>query len=336
MLNFHKEHRNLVLTAGGVFIALSTLIAILPAVQMQRTEPIPDEKPLTANEREGLHVYVAENCMACHTQQVRNIEMDKVWGNRPSIPSDYYYSKKRMDFWRQSPSVLGSERTGPDLTNIGNRQPSEDWHLLHLYNPRAVVSASVMPSYPWLFREVDSAAVRKDDKIVAVPKTLFDKPGRKIIASYDALRLVDYLKYLKQTPLPGDNNDDFIPALKKIQAERAESGTAQGLDGGKLYSQVCAACHQETGKGIAGAFPPLAGSTIVNDPNSETLIRVVLQGYDARTDFGVMPPFGDQLTDAEIAAILTHERSSWGNDAAPVTEEDVAKIRQYVEMELNK
>lgn len=336
MLNFHKEHRNLVLTAGGVFIALSTLIAILPAVQMQRTEPIPDEKPLTANEREGLHVYVAENCMACHTQQVRNIEMDKVWGNRPSIPSDYYYSKKRMDFWRQSPSVLGSERTGPDLTNIGNRQPSEDWHLLHLYNPRAVVSASVMPSYPWLFREVDSAAVRKEDKIVAVPKTLFDKPGRKIIASYDALRLVDYLKYLKQTPLPGDNNDGFIPALKKIQAERAESGTAQGLDGGKLYSQVCAACHQETGKGIAGAFPPLAGSTIVNDPNSETLIRVVLQGYDARTDFGVMPPFGDQLTDAEIAAILTHERSSWGNDAAPVTEEDVAKIRQYVEMELNK
>lgn len=336
MLNFHKEHRNLVLTAGGVFIALSTLIAILPAVQMQRTEPIPDEKPLTANEREGLHVYVAENCMACHTQQVRNIEMDKVWGNRPSIPSDYYYSKKRMDFWRQSPSVLGSERTGPDLTNIGNRQPSEDWHLLHLYNPRAVVSASVMPSYPWLFREVDSAAVRKEDKIVAVPKTLFDKPGRKIIASYDALRLVDYLKYLKQTPLPGDNNDDFIPALKKIQAERAESGTAQSLDGGKLYSQVCAACHQETGKGIAGAFPPLAGSTIVNDANSETLIRVVLQGYDARTDFGVMPPFGDQLTDAEIAAILTHERSSWGNDAAPVTEEDVAKIRQYVEMELNK
>ena len=249
MLNFHKEHKNLVLTAGVVFIALSILIAIIPAFQMQKTEPIPDEKPLTANEREGLHVYVSENCMACHTQQVRNIEMDKMWGSRPSIPSDYFYSKKRLDVWRQSPSVLGSERTGPDLTNIGVRQPSEDWHLLHLYNPRAVVSASVMPSYPWMFREVDSLALREDDKVVAVPKNLFNKPGKKIVASNDALRLVDYLKYLKQTDMPSGTIDDFIPALKKIQAERSEGGK-QTLDGAKLYAQVCAACHQDSGKGI--------------------------------------------------------------------------------------
>ena len=335
MLNFHKEHKNLVLTAGVVFIALSILIAIIPAFQMQKTEPIPDEKPLTANEREGLHVYVSENCMACHTQQVRNIEMDKMWGSRPSIPSDYFYSKKRLDVWRQSPSVLGSERTGPDLTNIGVRQPSEDWHLLHLYNPRAVVSASVMPSYPWMFREVDSLALREDDKVVAVPKNLFNKPGKKIVASNDALRLVDYLKYLKQTDMPSGTIDDFIPALKKIQAERSEGGK-QTLDGAKLYAQVCAACHQDSGKGIVGAFPPLEGSSIVNDANTEILIRIVLQGYNARTEYGVMPPFGDQLTDAEVAAILTHERSSWGNAAAPVTEDDVAKIRQYVEMELNK
>ncbi|TYB79100.1 cbb3-type cytochrome c oxidase subunit II [Bizionia myxarmorum] len=337
MLNFHKEHKNLVLTAGGVFIALSTLIAIIPAFQMQETEPIPDEKPLTANEREGLEIYVSENCMACHTQQVRNIEMDNMWGNRPSIPSDYYYSKKRLDIWRQSPSILGSERTGPDLTNIGKRQPSEDWHLLHLYNPRAVVSASVMPSYPWLFEEVDSSSVGKDDKVVAVPRGFLKNPNKKIVASNDALRLVDYLKYLKQTELPGDNVDDFIPALKKIQADRVAGGNQEGgFDGGKLFSQVCAACHQETGKGVVGAFPSLVGSAIVNDENSEKLIRIVIQGYDARTDYGVMPGFGDQLNDAEIAAILTHERSSWGNDAPPVTADDVAKIRQYVEMELNK
>lgn len=335
MLNFHKEHKNLVLTAGGVFIALSILIAVLPAFQMQKTEPIPDELPLTANQREGLHVYVAENCMACHTQQVRNIEMDNVWGDRPSIPSDYFYSKKRMDIWRQSPSTLGSERTGPDLTNIGKRQPSEDWHLLHLYNPRAVVPASVMPSYPWLFREVDSAYMPKDAKVVAVPKAYFNKPGKKIIASYDALRLVDYLKYLKQTDMPSGDINDFIPALKKIQAARTEDG-GQSLDGAKLYSQVCAACHQDTGNGIVGAFPSLVGSSIVNDDNTETLIKIVIQGYNARTDYGVMPPFGDQLNDAEIAAILTHERSSWGNDSAPVTADDVAKVRQYVEMELNK
>jgi cytochrome c oxidase cbb3-type subunit 2 len=337
MLNFHKEHKNLVLTAGVVFIALSIMIAILPAYQMQETEPIPDQKPLTANEQKGLQIYVSENCMACHTQQVRNIEMDKMWGSRPSIPSDYYFSKQRLDVWRQSPSLLGSERTGPDLTNIGQRQPSEDWHLLHLYNPRAVVSESVMPSYPWLFKEVDSTLVSKDDKTIAVPKEYFNKPGMKVVATEDALHLMEYLKSLKQMELPGGNANDFIPALRKAQAEGTSGDNASdGLDGENLFKQTCAACHQDNGKGIAGAFPPLAGSKIVNDENPEMLIKIVLQGYDARPDYGVMQAFGDLLTDAEIAAITTHERSSWGNNAPAVKEEDVKKIREFVMNELNQ
>src|SRR3546814_520639 len=117
-------------------------------------------------EMKGLRVYIAEGCVACHTQQVRSIEMDKTWGDRPSIPSDYYYSKQRLDLWRQSPSLLGSERTGPDLSNIGNRQPSEDWHLLHLYNPRLVVKESVMPSYPWLFETKSETG--KNDVILKI------------------------------------------------------------------------------------------------------------------------------------------------------------------------
>ncbi|SRX55125.1 cbb3-type cytochrome c oxidase subunit II [Aequorivita sp. CIP111184] len=337
MLNFHKEHKNLVLTAGVVFIALSIMVAILPAYQMQETQPIPNQKPLTANEQEGLRIYVSENCMACHTQQVRNIEMDNMWGNRPSIPSDYFFSKQRLDVWRQSPSLLGSERTGPDLTNIGKRQPSDDWHFLHLYNPRAVVSESVMPSYPWLFREVDSTLVGENDKIVAVPKEYFNNPGTKIVATKDALLLVEYLKSLKQMELPGGNVSDFIPALRKIQEEGMRSDKASGgLDGANLFKQTCAACHQDNGKGIAGAFPPLAGSKIVNDESPEMLIKIILQGYDARADYGVMPPFGDQLSDAEIAAITTHERSSWGNNAPAVKEEDVKKIREMVKNELNQ
>lgn len=335
MLNFHKEHKNLVLTAGGVFIALSIMVSILPAFQMQATEPIPDQKPLTAQEEKGLRIYVSENCMACHTQQVRNIEMDNMWGNRPSIPSDYYYSKKRLDVWRQSPSLLGSERTGPDLTDIGKRQPSDDWHLLHLYNPRSVVSESVMPSYPWLFKEKDSTLIGKDEKALAVPKEYFNKPGKKIVATEDALALVEYLKSLKQMDMPGGNISEFIPALRKIQTEGMGDGKSGGVDGAALYKQTCAACHQDNGKGIAGAFPPLAGSSIVNKEDTELLIRIVLQGYNARPDYGVMPPFGDQLNDAEIAAILTHERSSWGNDAAEVKEEDVKKIREFVKNELN-
>ena len=336
MLNFHKEHKNLVLTAGLVFIALSIMVAILPAFQMQKTEPIPDQKPMTAAEEKGLRVYVSENCMACHTQQVRNIEMDNMWGTRPSIPSDYFYSKQRLDVWRQSPSLLGSERTGPDLTDIGRRQPSDDWHLLHLYNPRAVVPESVMPSYPWLFQEKDSILMGKDEKAIAVPKEIFNKPGKKIVATEDALLLVEYLKSLQQMELPGGNINDFIPLLRQIQTEgMSGDGKSGGLDGAALYKQTCAACHQDNGKGIIGAFPPLAGSPVVKSEDPELLIRIVIQGYNARPDYGAMPPMGDQLTDAEIAAIATHERSSWGNDAPAVKEEDVKKIREYVENELN-
>lgn len=337
MLNFHKNHKNLVLTAGGVFIALSIMVAVIPAFQMQDTEPIPDQQDLTTAERKGLHIYVRENCMACHTQQVRNIAMDKMWGDRPAIPSDFYYSKQRMDVWRQSPSILGSERTGPDLTNIGKRQPSDDWHLLHLFNPRSVVKASVMPSYPWLFKEKDSGKINKDDVVINLEKEFYNNSGYKVVATEEAMQLVAYLKYLKQTDMPeGRVVDDFIPALTKIQMEGIDAGGSGGLNGENLYKQTCAACHQDTGKGIKGAFPSLVGSQIVNDEDHDLLIKVIIQGYDARSDYGVMPPFGDQLSDAEIAAIATHERSSWGNDAPAVKEEDVAKIREFIMNDLNQ
>ena len=59
------------------------------------------------------------------------------------------------------------------------------------------------------------------------------------------------------------------------------------------------------------------------------MIQIILQGYDARPDYAVMVGFADQLTDEEIAAIANHERSSWGNNAPPITAEQVAKIRSY-------
>lgn len=337
MLNFHKEHKNLVLTALIVFVALSILVAIIPAFQMQNTMPLPSQEALTDQEMKGLRVYVSENCAACHTQQVRGIEMDKMWGDRPSLPSDYYYSKQRLDVWRQSPSLLGSERTGPDLTNIGARQPSDDWHFMHLYNPRSVVSASIMPSYSWLFKEMDSTALTKENVVISIPKEFFNKPGKKIVATQEALELVAYLKSLKQTKLPDGSIPEFIPALKQIQTGNMDSANSKsGLNGKNLYNATCVACHQSNGKGIPGAFPPLAGSGFVNDKNPEMHIKIILQGYDARTEFGVMPPFADQLTDAEIAAIATHERSSWGNNAPPVKEEDVKKIREFINNELNQ
>lgn len=329
MLNFHKNHKNLVFTSIAIFLGLSILVAVVPAYELHNVQALPSMEPFTPEELNGLKIYTSENCMSCHTQQIRNIEMDMVWGERPSIPSDYYYSKKRLDVWRQSPSLLGSERTGPDLTNVAKRQPGIDWHLLHLFNPRIVVEESVMPGYPWLFIEKNENEIKEGEVVVAVPKEFMKNPNKKVVATKKVMDLVAYLLTLKQADLMGPSPIEFIPA--KVKKVASADGEMEKLDGAILYTNNCAACHQANGKGLEGAFPALAGSDIVNDKDPELLIRIILQGYDSRPEYSVMAPFADLLTDEEIAAIATHERSSWGNDASEVTAEDVAEIRAYVE-----
>lgn len=329
MLNLHKDHKNLVLLAFIVFVILSIGVAIMPAYQMQEYEPIPGQKDLTVSERKGLHLYISEGCVACHTQQVRNIEMDKTWGERPSLASDYYYSKQRMDIWRQSPSLLGSERTGPDLTDIGNRQPSDQWHLLHLYNPRLVVEASIMPRYSWLFSVTDTSYIKEDD--VTLPRGITKMEGSDVlVANTEALDLVAYLKSLQQFSFEDVAPTDFIPALPKDLGNSAAATDSDRSGGASLFQTNCAACHQVTGRGVKGAFPPLAGSLIVNDKNPEMLIKIILMGYDAREEYGVMQSFAEQLTNEEIKAITDHERSSWGNNAPKVPLETISRIRDSI------
>ncbi|MCO5233357.1 MAG: cytochrome c [Chitinophagales bacterium] len=330
MLNLNNNHKNLVITSLTVYVFLSILIAVIPAYQLDKVQALPSMEPFSDQQLNGLKIYNSENCMSCHTQQVRNIEMDKVWGERPSIPSDYFYSKKRIDIWRQSPSVLGSERTGPDLTNVGKRQPGKEWHLLHLYNPRTVVKESVMPGYPWLFEEKEASQVTDKDVVIPVPTNFLKDPSKKIIATQKALDLVSYLTSLKQATIGEMPSSDFIPSSKKDNIQAGNNGVPAGLDGALLYTNTCSACHQADGKGLPGAFPPLAGSKIVNDANPESFIKIILQGYDARAEYGVMPPFAENLSDEEVAAIATHERSSWGNNAPAITADDVKKIREMI------
>jgi cytochrome c6 len=92
------------------------------------------------------------------------------------------------------------------------------------------------------------------------------------------------------------------------------------MDPAKIFSDNCAACHQEDGKGIEGAFPALAGDKFVLEAPGQ-VIHVVLEGR------GGMPTFKADLTDAQIAAAITHVRTSWGNAAKPVTAAEVAAIR---------
>ena len=103
--------------------------------------------------------------------------------------------------------------------------------------------------------------------------------------------------------------------------------------GAQVFGNYCSACHQLTGQGLPGVFPPLAGSATVKSKDPSEHVRTVLHGLHGKTIAGVaypavMPPFGPQLTDAEVAAVVNHERSSWGNNAPLVQPEDVAGARR--------
>ena len=331
-MEFFTNHKKLFWTAFLFFAGLTLLVAILPALHNQRNNaPLPDSEPLSEAASKGKRLYIANGCVACHTQQVRNLDMDKTWGSRPGIPADYA-GIGRTDFWRNTATLMGTERTGPDLTDIGNRQPSLDWNLVHLFNPRIVVRESIMPAYPWMFRFTKEPA--KNEVVVNVPKAYLKEPEGKWVATEDALNLVAYLQSLKQVKLPeGTPAPEFLYKPRTSPTDNAATA-AGGLDGAELYTANCQSCHQANGEGLPGAFPPLKGSAIVTGDNIELFVDIIMNGYDARPEYGIMAPVGTnmELGPAEVAAIINHERTSWANNASTVTEEEIKKIMDFVKL----
>lgn len=124
--------------------------------------------------------------------------------------------------------------------------------------------------------------------------------------------------------------------MRTAKGVRASGGgTAAGFDyaasGANLYTANCSACHGATGAGVPGAFPPLAGDPVVTASSAKGQIGIVLHGLHAAKIKGAayasqMPPFA-QLTDRDIAAIIDHERTSWGNAAPIVNPDDVERAR---------
>lgn len=112
----------------------------------------------------------------------------------------------------------------------------------------------------------------------------------------------------------------------------APAAGAARVDGAALFAALCAACHQANGQGLPGVFPPLAGSEWVRGQPTTTA-AIVLHGIQGGLTVkgiryqGAMPAFGGQLSDEQIAAVLTHVRSQWGNAAAAVSAETVAQTR---------
>jgi mono/diheme cytochrome c family protein len=121
-------------------------------------------------------------------------------------------------------------------------------------------------------------------------------------------------------------------ASATVGAVRPASPPSWAALGEQVFGNKCAACHQLTGQGLPGVFPPLKGSAVVNSADPTAHIRTVLRGLSGKTIDGVtyatpMPAFADQLTDDEVAAVVSSERMSWGNHGPPVKPEDVVARR---------
>lgn len=328
-MEFYNNHKQLFTASILFFLGLTLVVCLLPALKNQRVyQPISTSKALNEQEARGKSIFIREGCVACHTQQVRNVDMDEPFGSRPSIAADYARNK-RLNLFQNTATLMGTERTGPDLTNIGTRQPSLDWHYTHLYNPRAVVPQSIMPAYKWLF--ILKENLDPNDVEVKVPDG-FKPNNKKIAASQDAKDLVAYLLYLKQAELP----KSIVPQeflYKKEDKKTPGTSSANLPDGESLFMTHCASCHQANGEGVPGAFPPLKGDAVVMGSNIELYVTIIMKGYNGLAPaYGEMPPVGTtaNLTAEEVTAIMNHERASWGNNAPKVTQEEVQKIMDKI------
>lgn len=183
----------LILGALAAVIFASFLLVLIPSLMSLGLHEGSQVPPYTASELRGRQVYMANGCIYCHSQQVRDpiisVDVERGWG-RPSYPSDYVH-----DF----PALLGTMRTGPDLINVGTRLADVNWHLIHLFQPRAVVPWSIMPAYTFLFE-----IKRKPgplDQLLVVPEA-FRPAGRVVVITEDARDLVAYLLSLRRDMPP--------------------------------------------------------------------------------------------------------------------------------------
>ncbi len=174
-------------------VAIGGLVEIVPLFfQKSTTEPVTGLQPLSALQLAGRDVYVREGCYGCHSQMIRPFRAETLRYGHYSVAGEFVYDH---------PFQWGSKRTGPDLHRVGEKY-SDEWHRIHLNNPRDVVPESNMPAYPWLDKtKVDAAAMpthMKALRAVGVPYTdeAIAKASADVMDKTELDALIAYLQVL--------------------------------------------------------------------------------------------------------------------------------------------
>jgi cytochrome c oxidase cbb3-type subunit 2 len=172
-----------------IVISFAGLVEIVPLMfQKSITEPIKGLKPYTALQLVGRDIYIREGCYNCHSQMIRPLRAETERYGHYSVAGEFVYDH---------PFQWGSKRTGPDLARVGGRY-SDEWHRVHLMNPRDVVPESNMPAFPWLAQDfIDSSSIQSkmkalrklgvpytDEDIAQAPSELEDKSEIEAVIAY--------------------------------------------------------------------------------------------------------------------------------------------------------
>ena len=190
--NAHEKiEKNIGLMAILIAVAVSFggLAEIVPLMyQAEAVKPLPGVKPYPALELAGRDVYIREGCYNCHSQMIRTLRFETERYGHYSLAGESVYDR---------PFQWGSKRTGPDLARVGGRY-SDDWHRVHLLNPRDVVPESNMPSFPWLAENgIDGAQLQanmralqrvgdpySDEEIAGAPAAVDGKTELDAVVAY--------------------------------------------------------------------------------------------------------------------------------------------------------
>ena len=208
--NYHEViEKNIGLMAVLTVFAISigALVEITPLMfQKDTTEPVANLRALTPLEMEGRDIYIREGCNNCHSQMIRPF--------RAEVERYGHYSVAGESVW-DHPFLWGSKRTGPDLARVGQRY-SDDWHYVHLMDPRAVVPESNMPSFKWL----DEA----------------------ILDGKDIAKKFEVFNYLTKGKTHKDENGNYIPLYSESDIANAKAAVE-----GKTEMQALIAYLQQLG-----------------------------------------------------------------------------------------
>jgi len=258
----------------GFFVLSFVVLGVLPGRALAREihQTAPSSMPeLTASEARGRIIYGREGCAYCHTQQVRFVPADRARWNQPT---------EAWETRNEYPQLWGTRRIGPDLARESGVH-SNDWQLVHLNNPRAVVAESNMPPFPWLF--AGSA----------------DHPTQ------DALDLLAYIQSLgRPRQLAG-----YDSPPKPSNAPNLQEGTDPVLieRGARLFRENCASCHgisgHGDGAGAAGLFPRPANLAMV-EYSAARLSRVLWSGVP-----GSAMPRWNRLSATDLQAVAAYVRT---------------------------